>query len=148
MQYNKICPICGNEFPTNHPRHKYCSIPCRQEAERKRSRKYAREKINTKNTEKVTNFINKFGEKTFKILIELANQQQEIYIKKKTYCEVCGRTVNEINLVTHHITYSPVKVVTLCTQCHGLLHNNILKRKKYKHHVVINNYGVIIQNSQ
>lgn len=40
--------------------------------------------------------------------------------KPKTNCEVCE---SPNNLQRHHIRYNPIEVITVCYNCHCLIHN-------------------------
>lgn len=72
-----------------------------------------------------------------KLLEKLAEEQQLLVIeKKKKYCEVCGWSPKEEKdyfkkkIVIHHISYIPIKTITLCTVCHAYLHHRLLSDKK------------------
>lgn len=60
--------------------------------------------------------------------IQLSKEQTFLpkYVKKDS-CEICNSTKH---LIKHHVSYSPVKIVTLCWTCHNYLHLGFLLRKK------------------
>lgn len=66
----------------------------------------------------------------------LAKRQQIIILEPLLpYCEACRRTKTELErigkkLLRHHISYSPIETITLCTECHHILHDTFLSRKK------------------
>ncbi len=121
-----ICqnPECKKEFIQN-PNYRagiqqFCSEKCRKHFFSKEQ--YAKLKL-----EIISQTPKDISEK----LQILANEQQDAngFKKLKPNCEVCGSTKN---LLCHEISYSPLKTITLCAKCHGLLHHRFLKRKKVR----------------
>jgi ribosome-binding protein aMBF1 (putative translation factor) len=67
-------------------------------------------------------------------IIEIQKRQQPYPIvfpkeyKIKSECEICGSI---IKLLRHHITYTPVELITVCSKCHGLIHSKDIVRNTY-----------------
>lgn len=127
----KICPLCGKKFETNRSNKKYCSYDCYREANLQRVRLEQRAAIERRRKQNEEE-LKMYSPEAWKFLNEIAKRQQEIIINKKNYCEACKRTDKDVSLVLHHVRYDPLEIVTLCTRCHAILHNGILRHKKCK----------------
>ena len=143
MKMNNVdmqCKVCGEFFHPETWNQIFCSYECYRNWNKDKSRaryeklqeKLLRDELErTKKTD--PHYIKKM-----KFLRELSKIQQEmpyIEMKKKTHCEACGSDGNGSGhkLILHHSSYNPVKVVTLCQACHGLLHNCFLNRKRVRY---------------
>jgi NADH:ubiquinone oxidoreductase subunit len=148
MQYKKICPICGYEFYTNHPNHKYCCYNCSEEASRIRAKEYNRRQIEEKNKRKIEKIIDEIGNEAYNYLNKLAEEQQQITIYKKTYCEACNISQDKAQLIIHNVSYSPQKIVTLCRKCHELLHKKMLDNIRCKNKIIVNDQIISIKTTK
>lgn len=156
---NRVCDMCGCEFTPKVFTQKRCSEKCQKEGFRKYMRDYYRNKYHEdpeyrkkvyekgqkwkkENMKKTNTYMRKYlknwrrekflaetDPKIIKFLKEIAKKQKSITLIRKTKCECCG---DSENLVIHHISYSPVEIITLCSKCHSILHHCLLKRKKVK----------------
>lgn len=144
MPPDRLCRNCGKEFtPYEHTQY-HCNKICAREYGVKRQRDYSKKLREKTKQAKILSFIETYGKEAWKFLNEISKQQQKITIKKKDYCEACKSSDEETRLVIHHISYSPIKIVTLCDRCHVTLHTSILKRKKCKYDIVIDNSDIRI----
>jgi hypothetical protein len=84
-------------------------------------------------------------EKTRRIQ-ELKKRQQKmpkITIGKS--CEVCGDTVK---LQIHHISYSPIEVITVCNPCHSLIHGKTIVFRHQKYDKPLRTIAEMIEEKQ
>jgi hypothetical protein len=130
--YERNCRWCDKPFITNNARKRYCTRDCAWEAEKKRNREYSRSKYKNTNKKRVENFISKHGQKAYDYLVDISKRQQiyEYTVFKK--CAACDIMHKERKILSHHISYSPIEEVGLCTKCHNFLHVHLLKKKKCK----------------
>jgi len=117
-----ICKKCGREFSFRiHDNKKYCSKYCSNHDSNRNM--YKREGI-IKSMK--CGFLRLDIDRQQK-LKDLASKQQSFpnYEMKKE-CEVCG---NKKSIIVHHISYSPIIIITICRSCHHYLHVALLEWK-------------------
>lgn len=141
--FKNICPACGITFNTRKTNKIYCSSRCYREMNRRRS-KLEKQTGAEMRRQKALEEMKRYTKEAWEFLNILSQKQQEIILKKKTYCEACKITDDKINLLVHHVKYSPVEIVTLCTKCHGILHSSFLKNRKVRNHIIVDNNDIII----
>jgi len=84
-------------------------------------RKYDRERGSRQNKEYFTEYRKRNHNKS-KAMNAANNAIRDGKIKRKTSCEICGKSVK---LVKHHYDYSkPLDVVWLCHACHSGIHRS------------------------
>lgn len=118
----KICLDCNKSFKPNSNNQDYCTN-CRKI----KWNKYMKERMSE---DRLMMKLASFSNAQIEIFNELTNKQQfieDVPINNDKYCIICK---SNINLIEHHIRYTPIEKVILCRKCHVFLHNNILKRRK------------------
>lgn len=117
------------EYNRNYYKKWWKRNPEKYERHKQRMRKYPdkglqqRPPWGTKRENKNMDVLNRLTEKQKDMIKTLAKEQQILpkYIKKGE-CEVCGEDGTNYRLVAHHISYSPLRIITLCRGCHQILH--------------------------
>jgi len=132
MVYEKVCKQCGKVFQSWHHNATYCSQECFYEHAKNIQRTKNREISIERRKEKEKEHKKLLGENKFKYLKDLAEKQQYYTtdVLEKNYCECCN--TNTKKLIIHHISYNPEETITLCVQCHSILHNCILNGDKVR----------------
>jgi hypothetical protein len=133
---NLICSQCGKLYQ-GKGRSQYCSRQCLGKHKRKKHRenikkyfaKWYQEKGKYKHRKQNKKYMEykKFWELNNKEKISIQGKlrraiKKGIVIKSK-FCKECGK---ETKLFGHHDNYSePLKVIWLCSSCHGILHSKL-----------------------
>ena len=106
LQYPQVCKQCGKEFLSASKSAKYCSDSCKQKNYR------AKQKDISENSGSIKTLYKKF---------------------ENVPCEICGwdktsRDLHHILEVSNGGTNEISNIVSVCPNCHRMIHNNLISK--------------------